>query len=311
MSPIRAFCASILFFSTFTCTFGQSTTADTLFWKEMSQTIAPFAYHVAVVYEDNIYVAGGLNHGTFAMYSPSSGTWHRLQPLPMQIAFPAGTAAYQSLYIMGGIDTSGNYLSQVFRYDFTTSCWSRCADMPVRLSRHTAECVDGQIYVIGGLTGTNDTEYSNNGRLFLYDPVADRWLERSPMPLARHGHASTVSQGKIIVAGGYGPRLLRRVDVYDPSANTWTRLPDMLTSKGFFGLISTDQSLIAFCGRIPVGCCPVEKYDFNSRTWSVTGKLPEPLNRFGTAVVADTVYLIGGEETPHGMRICPLRQLAP
>ncbi|KAL4237318.1 Kelch-like 26 [Mactra antiquata] len=103
------------------------------------------------------------------------------------------------LYIVGGKDwMSGEVLDTTWRYNPDTGKWLTCAKMEEARSRHTADVLDGKIFVTGGeiRTGkvTNSVEY--------YDPGTDTWTPIQPLPRARVDHASCVSGTRLYVSGG-------------------------------------------------------------------------------------------------------------
>jgi N-acetylneuraminic acid mutarotase len=97
-----------------------------------------------------------------------------------------------------------------------------------------AGAVGGKIYVIGGRVGHAFITVSGNTDIVEeYNPATNTWSGlKAKMPTARSGGGWGTYQGKIYVAGGEvsTPELagaFRAVEVYDPAANIWTKLPPM------------------------------------------------------------------------------------
>jgi kelch-like protein 20 len=88
--------------------------------------------------------------------------------------------------------------------------------MPTARAIATALALDGKLYVAGGYTGiTTQTVES-------YDPAADNWTTKSPMPGSRAGHVGGVVNGKLYFVGGEVengagvPSILRLAEVFTP-----------------------------------------------------------------------------------------------
>jgi N-acetylneuraminic acid mutarotase len=87
--------------------------------------------------------------------------------------------------------------------------------------------------------------------LEVYDPLADRWETRAPMPTARaEVAAATAGNGKIYVVGGFlNNQELALVEEYSPDTNSWVRATDMLERRRMPGLaVSATGQLYAIGG---------------------------------------------------------------
>ncbi|MEB3203558.1 MAG: hypothetical protein VKP57_02555 [Candidatus Sericytochromatia bacterium] len=144
------------------------------------------------------------------------GTWPvqiRVHDLPMRTATVSVTA--------GGTG----------RVDLDLSPWQAGPPLPVPLGGGSVATLGGRIYVIGGLTASREATDS----VWMLDTLATTpgWVARRPASLPREGAAAGVVEGRILVAGGITPNAqgfpvpTRRVEAYDPIADTWSALPDM------------------------------------------------------------------------------------
>jgi len=98
--------------------------------------------------------------------------------------------------------------------------------------------VNGKIYAIGGrLSGAFIIGFPGNINLVqAYDPAADSWVTKSPMPTARSGHNTASLNGIIYAAGGEVQNdsylaAFRTFEAYDPASDTWWSLPSMLLPR--------------------------------------------------------------------------------
>jgi N-acetylneuraminic acid mutarotase len=72
------------------------------------------------------------------------------------------------------------------------------------------------------------------GMVYEYDPAADRWTKKKPMPLASHHVSFTEHRGKIYAFGGFvlppsGPPAWVPIDnawEYDPANDSWRARAD-------------------------------------------------------------------------------------
>jgi N-acetylneuraminic acid mutarotase len=76
------------------------------------------------------------------------------------------------------------------------------------------------------------------------DPSTNTWNTTAAvnMPAARDGSAATTLNGTIYVIGGYRSGPLSTVEVYDPSANSWSTGTNMPTAR-------SDLSIAAVNGK--------------------------------------------------------------
>ena len=110
-----------------------------------------------------------------------------------------------------------------------------------------AGVVAGKLYAIGGrINGRHDRSITANEE---YDPVANRWTTRSPLPTVRSGIAAAVLDQKVFVFGGESPRgTHKEVESYDPSGNRWQRWTPMPTARHGLGVALLGSSIYVIAG---------------------------------------------------------------
>jgi len=312
----------------------------TLTWTALApDRVGRFQPAVSVGPDGRIYVIGG--DKTLAgveAYDPRKNAWVSIPALPNpRTSLEAVTGPDGRIYALGG---EGNCAAapchEVEAYDVRTDTWTAVAPMPH--GRFTFSAVagpDGRMYVLGGFTSpaqgpppslpTSVDAYTVvPGDQPLPPPppgpiIATRVL--APMPTARYGLGAATSGGKIYAIGGQmnrrpkpgkagpppAPRVLRKVEVYDPATNTWTAAPSLPSPRADMGVTTGPDGRIYVLGGIATlrmpnpnsneidGLHSVEIYDPGTRRWS-TGK-PMPDGRFGLAAVTGRdgrIYTIGG-----------------
>ncbi len=106
--------------------------------------------------------------------------------------------------------------------------WMSVTPMPTARSMLGVAVVDGKIYAIGGISGTQNILGTNE----VYDPETNTWSSKTPMPTHRCSFGIAVVQNKIYCIGGAttikSDGYVTNVnEVYDPSTDTWENRTSM------------------------------------------------------------------------------------
>jgi len=260
------------------------------------------------VVDGKIYAIGGAGPvyqalHTVEEYDPATDTWTTKSEMPTARQGLSTNVVNGKIYaIGGGVGSSSSYssvetFSTVEEYDPATDTWATKSEMPTSRGFHSANMVDGRIYIIGG---SHESAPNRNHVLTVevYDPATDAWTQKGDMPRGIGAGFSSVVEGKIYVFGGYGgPR--RRVDEYDPATDTWATKSEMPTARHALSTSALDGKIYAIGGYVPgvpgyPGVATVEVYDPATDTWTTAPDMPT--GRFGprTSVVDGKIYVIGG-----------------
>jgi N-acetylneuraminic acid mutarotase len=113
------------------------------------------------------------------------------------------------------------------------------------------------MYLIGGrITAPNIGGYSaaNVDVVEEYNPATDSWRAMNRMPSPRSGQGWATYQGKIYVVGGeqhdyHIEGVLRDVEVFDPAANDWYRLPALPTGRHGVNVAAYNGKLFVIGGH--------------------------------------------------------------
>jgi hypothetical protein len=185
-----------------------------------------------------VYEAGGysFDSGTtldvFNRYDPVANTWTTLTNMPTA-AFMASAVYYPStnkIYVFGGEDAvSGTNYNITRIYDVAAATWTTGTNMPdVRSFMASGyNIANGRIYLVGGYDTGDVTSAQPN--TWEYDPLADTFTERAPIPHAVGGAASGIINGHLYLAGGRDATntVVNLVWDYDIAADTWTQRTEM------------------------------------------------------------------------------------
>jgi len=233
----------------------------------------------AAGYNHKIYVFGGT--GTLTQnapnatldtaweYDPAADTWKQIAKLPEKRTAGAAVEVGGKIYFFGGSadqigsdgknQTAGIVVGTNESYDPATNKWEAHKPMPTPRNHPAAGVVNGKIYLIGGRLAANGIGQgfaaSNTDVVEEYNPMTDSWRAMNRMPTPRSGEGWATYEGRIYVAGGEeknyhmeGP--LRDVEVFDPAANDWYRLPGMPTARHGVNVAAYGGKLFVIGGHL-------------------------------------------------------------
>ncbi|CAM5192276.1 N-acetylneuraminic acid mutarotase OS=Bosea thiooxidans OX=53254 GN=SAMN05660750_03075 PE=4 SV=1 [Bosea thiooxidans] len=258
----------------------------------------------ATAFEDRMYVVGGYgeqrtDRAYHHVYDAEADQWNDGAPLP-QGANHVGVAFLDGkLYAIGGfLEQNCKPHPRCFVYDPKADRWSEIASLPRPAGSTAVVGLGGVLHVIGGAIGeTTETKRSVDWHL-VYDPKADRWSERRPMPTARD-HTGTLAIGPLIhVIGG-------RVDsfhtnsnlhhAYDPAADKWAMRTPLPTARSGHGAVLYRGKVFVMGGE---GTNRVfgqmEAYDPAADNWEQFAPMLTPRHGLGAALVGDAIHVAGG-----------------
>jgi hypothetical protein len=164
--------------------------------------------------------------------------------------------------------------------------------------------VNGQIYAIG-----SDFTY-------VFDPLADAWASKTPMPTNQQFFALAAYQGDIYVIGGFNgtnPSTGFNVntganEMYNPETDTWTAEAPMPNPTEGIQADVVGGNIYVISGLLgtvtgPTGSpepnisSSVWVYNPSANSWSTATPIPTPVFYYASAVVDNKVYVEGGEDS--------------
>jgi len=252
------------------------------------------------------------------------GNWSTLAPIPLFPRQEHSTVLVNTscFAIIGGIiptETGANTTSLVQLYNIPTNTWSTLAPLPVALNHPNAAAIDGKIYVLGGLSATNEGTWRGTPQSWVYDPTSNKWTELEAMPAseARGSAAVGVYNKLIYLAGGMSllepfaggkQETVDLVSVFDTASGKWitsTLLPEkarrLPEKRDHAGAAVVDMRLYVLGGRdsgqrnvkATVFGLSLERIDVGWRT--MKGIMPTPRGGVAAAKLGRKVYIFGGE----------------
>jgi N-acetylneuraminic acid mutarotase len=182
-----------------------------------------------------------VNRAYHTVYDPAANVWLDAAPLPRGANHVAVAADAGRVYAMGGfIEQNRRCDDKAFAYEVAEDRWREIAPLPRPRGAAAAVILDGKVHLIGGATDPAP-ERASIGWHEVYDPVADTWEERAPLPTARSGHGMVVYRGRFFCMGGEGgiiergrtldAKVFGQMESYDPATNTWQSHAPMVTPR--------------------------------------------------------------------------------
>ncbi len=235
---------------------------------------------------------------------PAYDGWSLAAPLPVPNSETAVAELNGKIYVIGGYPSDRKNVATVQVYDSATDKWQIVAPLPMPLNHVMAASANGKVYAIGGQT-TESSEPDKAGfvdTVYEYDPAANKWTARAPMPTRRGGGAAAVVDGKIYVAGGRPPGGADFA-VYDPKADRWTTLPNLPTQRNHLAADAIDGKIYVVGGRFEGGfrsqrTDAVEVFDPKTNQWSKRHSMLRPRGGVNGIAANGCFHLFGGEGNP-------------
>ncbi|MEK7446916.1 MAG: kelch repeat-containing protein [candidate division NC10 bacterium] len=233
------------------------------------------------------------------VYDAASDRWTAAAPLPRG-ANHVGVAILDSrLFAIGGfVEQNRRPHDECFAYDIAADRWERIAAMPAACGSVACVALGGLIHGIGGAIGDTFPTKKSVDRHLVYDPKADRWDRRAPLPTGRD-HVGALAVGNLVhVIGG-------RVDsfhtnsnlhhVYDPAADRWAPRNPLPTARSGHVAVQYRGKIFVMGGE---GTSRVfgqnEGYDPQRDAWEQYAPMPTPRHGLGAAAIGDAIYVAGG-----------------
>ncbi len=222
--------------------------------------------------------------------------WRNNPSLPEPRQGMASTIFEGRVYLIGGKTPQG-ITASVISFSPETQTWSTWADKPGAVSDIQSARIGDQIYVPGGL----QVNQQPTDQLEVYDPRADRWETRAPLPVPLSDYALAAFEGQLYLFGGWdGENYRSETYQYDPGTDVWTILTPLASARGGARAVSEGGKIYLLGGTdgeqvFKDSLAYYPQRDLNHEpAWEVLSPLPEGRAEMGTAVLAGTIYVVGG-----------------
>jgi N-acetylneuraminic acid mutarotase len=173
-------------------------------------------------------------------YNPTTRTWTGMSTVNAPSARSNPTAVWTGteMIVWGGLGGSGS-VNTGGRYNPATDTWTplNTSGAPSARQFHTAVWTGSRMVIWGGTTAAA-TSVADGA---LYNPATNTWTPVSTAgvaPLARRRHFAfwSPATSKMYVAAGLD--FVERVDIYDPSTNSWSSKNTGISGLGLHGVVA-------------------------------------------------------------------------
>ncbi|MDR0372417.1 MAG: hypothetical protein LBI79_02470 [Nitrososphaerota archaeon] len=268
-------------------------------------------FGVAVV-AGKIYVMGGTNETSETLsiveeYNPSTNEWITKAPMPTPRSGLALAVYNGKIYAIGGTVGNNVYVGNNEMFDPVTNSWETKASMPTPRAGLCANAVNEGIYLIGGERYSSVAPFRVETDVNeVYNPVADSWTTKSPLPNAIEGYGSAVVGDKIYLIGGSkraastgNSILVGDNQVYDVQTDQWTSARAFPFAVSWGAAVATlgylaPQRIYHFGGSSVGSLNRTEMFNPIANSWSTVEPMPTLRERLGVVAINDILYVIGG-----------------
>ena len=254
---------------------------------------------------ERLYVLGGLSGllkplNAVTIYDPHQRRWTVGPSLPAPRHHFAAARLGQDVYASGGTDVAGIALghhhwppmNNFWRLRPGAERWEPLAPMLEPRWGHRMVVHDGQLYIVGGR--------GPSAHVLVWSPTQG-WRTGAEMPRMRDHLSVVVADGRIWAVGGRDPQSLKRVDIYDPSADRWHSGPDLPHATSGAAEAIVDGVIFLFGGEEPAfvgGGIVDQHWRLNTRTpaprWEPTPAPPLAVHGGHAVLLHDTIAIAGG-----------------
>ncbi|HEX9317573.1 MAG TPA: kelch repeat-containing protein [Nitrososphaeraceae archaeon] len=232
-------------------------------WDKVPSLPEPVDHAAASAHDSKLFVVGGYvtDKGQRTptsksyVYEPSTEKWHEIKSMPTPRGAATANFINNTLYVIGGQDSSRKTVNTNEAYDPKTDTWTEKQPMPTERHHIASAVVDGKLYVIGGRQ-TDKSPGLNIGTNEAYDPLFDKWTTLESMPTKRSGiAAATLDNNAIYVFGGEHPfndgaslRTFNNTEIYHPKTDTWTIGSPLSTARHGLMAVEFNESIYVIGG---------------------------------------------------------------
>ncbi len=234
--------------------------------------------------------SGGIHTG----YSAVSSTYTAIEAPTSVYLDEVGTttivaSAYAAAFTNIGSGSAGAVVAKDGAYaDWRggNNAWSAKAALPTARPNAAVGVIGGKMYVAGGGV-VWDTWSLASAVNEEYDPVADAWTAKTPMPEARGQLAAGVIDGKLYAVGDAN-------EAYDPVSNTWETKAAIPGARSQFAIASADGKLYAIGGIIGVELNENLEYNPVTDAWTAKTPMTKARRALAAGTINGKIYAVGG-----------------
>ena len=216
-----------------------------------------------------------------------------IDPLKIKRATHRSVYCRAAVYVFGGLDENKQPIKSIEKYSFATNRWYIVGEMfDDRRGFDVCRFMD-HLLIFGGCDYTLNPFYSCRN----FDTKDNKWYKVARMNKARVFAASTVYEERIVVSGGMINNdfsiSLNTVEAYDPFADTWSSMPNMIEGRSYHSSVALRNKLFVFGSLSGQGRRSCEVFDSSCKKFVVIKRFSSTLT-FDLKNVANT-FSIGSK----------------
>jgi hypothetical protein len=233
------------------------------------------------------------------VYDPVADRWTAAAPLPRGANHVGVEFLEGRLYAIGGfVEQNRRPHAECFVWDPQRDAWTSIAPLPSPCGSVACVAVAGVLHGIGGAVGDTFAEKRSVDWHVVYDPKADRWSRRAPLPTGRDHVGALAANGVIHVIGGRVNDFNTNSNlhhVFDANADKWEPRHPIPTARSGHGAVLYRSRIFVMGGE---GSQRVfgqnEGYDPAKDAWEQYAPMTTPRHGLGAALVGDAIHVAGG-----------------
>jgi hypothetical protein len=283
-----------------------------------ARTEVSVSAHDCLIYVVGGFAAAGQQRASAPramwVYDPAADAWSSPGSIPVGVNHSGLVSLAGKLYLVGGFrENTFESVGDVHIYDVASGTWSQGAPMPTPRGAHATVVLKGRIHAIGGqaadatVLAPDQHHPGTDGRTLgtheVYDPAANRWESRAPMPTARNHLGAAVVAGKIHAVAGRvgGDFTMTEHEVYDAATDSWSAAPPIPTGRSGIAVVELADRGYVFGGEMTGAdgktFDEAERFD-PAGHWAPLPRMPTARHGLGAAVVNGAIYVISGGPSP-------------
>jgi DNA-binding CsgD family transcriptional regulator/N-acetylneuraminic acid mutarotase len=239
--------------------------------------------------------------------------WASLSPLTSPRSEMAAARYEDAIYLIGG-QTEQGLSDETLKLTVSSGAWSTGKNKPTAVKDAQAVLLGEEIYIPGGQTGDG----SVISTLEVYNPRRDSWRTAQPLPVALSAYAAAAYEGRLFLFGGWdGSTFVKTVYVYDPVEDSWTERNSLSTPRGFAAAVSLEGKIQLLGGTDGTQALALNEYYYPQRednqepAWETRAPMPQKRMGMAAAVLANQVYVFGGQSAADDPQALPPVQYQP
>jgi N-acetylneuraminic acid mutarotase len=277
------------------------------------------------VINGSLYLVGGKTFpngiethlSTMYIYNPgdpntiSDELWTLGPDLPgPAVENPAVAALGGKLYVLGGATAAfSGAVNNATVFDPNTNVWTTLEPMDFATGGATAQILNGNIYVVGGM----DTTGASLNTVQVYNPTTNTWSAAPSMVTRRDNPGSAVIDDpttleidpKLYVFGGrtrnadgsVANPTLSSMEIYDPLTNQWSSGTSMPTGRRTMSVGTLNNKIQVIGGEATIdGTTFIQNEEYNplTQTWRSLPSIPTGVHGAAFGTIDNVIYVAGG-----------------